>query len=428
MLKFIGSLITIFALLFGLEGVLLSEEAGTIIITYQTDSFGTRLDRVRFWLTDERHEKMLYPQKDGFVSNENIPTERTVVMTELPAGQYKVEFLVPNCDNLFDEVQPRLVNLKPGEVVKIDQIIHSRQDNNRSFISSEQIALADVERKDNWAGVPAGLAIIGDPFDDSPQNTRPPKEVEIPFFAIGVYEVTNREYTEWLNRALKEKKAVIGDSTRPGYILDEQGNILCKTTDADPLSQLTVKEMSGQFIISSTPGKEDYPAIHVTWYGAEAYCQSKGGRLPTEAEWEKAAGTSPSIRKEKGKRFKYGFGEDSISEAWANYRVGDRPIGNIQVLTTPVGFYNGVNTLPSQTQTTPPLVTRDARSPAGAYDMSGNVWEWVASSNEGSSTNPTYKIVKGGCYDSQADGVRVSERLALPADYSDIYTGFRVAK
>lgn len=275
--------------------------------------------------------------------------------------------------------------------------------------------------------VPAGMAIIGDPFTDSSLNERPAKEVNVAAFAIGVFEVTNAQYAEWLNQALQSQKAVFGDPTRPGYILNEAGNILCKTIDAELLSQLTVQKRGNALVILPIPGKENYPVIHVTWYGAQAYCQDKGYRLPTEAEWEKAAGMSLPKGNEKPIRFKYGFGQDQIDRSWANYRIGDRPLGAIQVLTTPVGFYNGVNTLPLTAQDRAPLKTHDAKSPIGTYDMSGNVWEWVSSSNEGSSVNPSFKIVKGGCYDSLANGVRVSERLALPPDYSDIYTGFRIA-
>jgi formylglycine-generating enzyme required for sulfatase activity len=275
--------------------------------------------------------------------------------------------------------------------------------------------------------VPAGIAIVGDPFTDSLLNERPAKEVNIPLFAIGVFEVTNAQYADWLNQALQSQQAVLGDPTRPGYILDESGNILCKTLDADPLSQLTIQKRGNTMIALPIPGKENYPVIQVSWYGAQAYCQSKGYRLPTEAEWEKAAGMSFSSSNEKPKRFKYGFGQDIIDRTWANYRLIHHPsLGAIQVLTTPVGFYNGINTLPLTAQDRTPLKTHDAKSPIGAYDMSGNVWEWVTDDDK--KTGHPNKIVKGGCYDSLANGVRVSERLALSPNHTDIYTGFRVAQ
>jgi formylglycine-generating enzyme required for sulfatase activity len=282
---------------------------------------------------------------------------------------------------------------------------------------------------DTFVEVPAGPAIIGDPFTDDSQNARPAKEVNIPAFAIGVYEVTNAQYADWLNQALQSQKAVLGDLLRPGYILDEKGNILCQTLDATPLSQLTTQRQGNTVTITPIPGKETYPVIYVTWYGAQAYCQDKGYRLPTETEWEKAAGMSIPTGNEKPQRFKYGFGKDIIDRTWANYRYnGIRPLGPPQVFTTPVGFYNGIHTLPLTIQDRTPLKTHDAKSPVGAYDMSGNVWEWVASRDAIHASNSAYQIVKGGCYDSLADGVRVSERLVLPADYSDIYTGFRAAR
>jgi len=88
-----------------------------------------------------------------------------------------------------------------------------------------------------------------------------------------------------------------------------------------------------------------------------------------------------------------------------------------QVLTTPVGFYNGINKLPLSAQDKSQQVTHDAKSHIGAYDMSGNVWEWVADGSE----NRSMKYTKGGCYDSLVDGVRVSERVPIPPDYTDIY-------
>lgn len=422
-----------------IEGQLLSPELGTVIVTYQMSAGAQKLDRIRFWLINEQHERTLFPKKDEFVSNTHTPNERTVVITHLPPGRYRIEFLIPNCDHIFEDIPARAFNLNPGAVIKIDQTIRLHASLSSLYPLSHQVAFVDYAQSENLDNtkavtientllkVPAGLSIIGDPFSDLDVNERPAKEIYVPSFAIGVYEVTNTQFADWLNQALQAQTALIGDPTHPGYILNQTGNILCKTLGADPLSQLTLQKLENKWIASPIAGKENHPVIHVTWYGAQAYCKDKGYRLPTEAEWETAAGMAlATSSNEKPKRYQYGFGKDSIDPTWANYRSEERPIGAIQVLTTPVGFYNGRNMLRLNTED--PIKTHEAKSPIGAFDMSGNVWEWVASENEGSLLNPSYKIVKGGCYDSLADGVRVSERLALPPNYSDIFTGFRVAQ
>ena len=92
------------------------------------------------------------------------------------------------------------------------------------------------------------------------------------------------------------------------------------------------------------PPYAEHPIAGVTWYGAQAYCEWAGRRLPTEAEWEKAArGTDGRI---------FPWGNDDATCLLANY-------GGCVGETTPVGSYpNGT-------------------SPYGAVDMAGNVWEWV---------------------------------------------------
>jgi formylglycine-generating enzyme required for sulfatase activity len=306
----------------------------------------------------------------------------------------------------------------------------------------EKQMLAAYTPTRKMAKIPAGKAIVGDPNPDDP-NTLPAKEVYLNAFSIGVYEVTNDQYASWLTSALKAGKiGYVKEGDKRGQVVDLSEKLLFKTFLADPYSQISAQFQSNDesIIFLPLPGKDSYPVINVSWYGAVAYCQDNECRLLTEAEWEKAAGMDLEEPGKPLKKFKYGFGRDQIDRTWANYKDNDRAIQYFQVLTTPVGFYNGANFLPLTAKNRIQQKTQLAKSPYGAYDMSGNVWEWVSDWYDDSypshleRDNPkgpekgVKKVVKGGCYDSLADGVRVSERMGLDPEYADSYTGFRVAK
>lgn len=300
---------------------------------------------------------------------------------------------------------------------------------------------ASYSSKSEMVLVPAGRAIIGDATSEEKINERPAKVVQISEFSIGTYEVTNEQFAAWLTEALRDGRlSYEADGEKRGQVLDTSGHLIFKTFEGEKNSQISAQPHSIEgTIFMPIGGKDIHPVIFVSWYGAEAFCRSMHCRLPTEAEWEKAAGMEPEKPGKPLKKFVYGFSRDNIDVTWANYKESINPIQHFQVLTTPVGFYNGMNYLPLTQKSHIQQQVQLAKSPYGSFDMSGNVWEWVAdwydpeyykNSSDLDPQGPpsgTMKVVKGGCYDSLAEGVRVAERLGIPPDHTDAFTGFRIA-
>lgn len=371
-----------------------------------------------------------------------------IVNTNVPSAAFSVYKLSGQKQELVERLSGKTAQIRLPGAGKYEVVF----DDIPNYQSPEKIAvdIREGEEKNieaNYASIlsiveiPAGRAIIGDATSEENINELPAKIVNLDAFAIGTYEVTNAQYAEWLNEAIKAGTiAYVKEADNKGQVLDTQGRLLFKTFEADSYSQISAQQQSTDTpMFAPLAGKDSYPVINVSWYGATAYCKDNKCRLPTEAEWEKAAGMAPEEKGKPLKKFVFGFGRNEIDPSWANYKESEEAIEHFRVLTTPVGFYDGVNVLPLSAKSARQERTHLAKSPYGAFDMSGNVWEWVSDWYDSSyydnmpESNPkgpatgSKKVAKGGCYDSLADGVRVAERLGLPPDHTDAYTGFRIA-
>ena len=210
--------------------------------------------------------------------------------------------------------------------------------------------------------VPAGEFIMGGPEGEGEVNEHPQRTVYLGAFYIGKHEVTNAEYKECVDAGACEPPSSNSSSTHDFYY----GN----------------------------PEYDNYPVIWVSWYDAKAYCEWKGMRLPTEAEWEKAA------RGTEARKYPWGNEFDSYKCNTSESGIGD---------TTEVGSFP------------------DGASPYGAMDMAGNVWEWVADWYDAEYYSGEHRGERGGSWFNHHGYVRCALRGMRYPDDRRSFLGFRVA-
>ena len=202
--------------------------------------------------------------------------------------------------------------------------------------------------------IPAGTFIMGAMDVYRENDEQPPHDITLDAFWMDQVEVTNGMY-----------------------------NLCVEAGECRPPAETRSDNRDEYF---GNPEYQDYPVVYVAWYDANVYCQWAGRRLPTEAEWERAA-----------------RGDDKRNYPWGDELPNEYNSNSLNTVgdTTRVGSY------------------AEGASPYGILDMAGNVWEWVADRyrpdyySKSPSENPqgptadevfnTYRVIRGGSY--QEDGI-----------------------
>jgi formylglycine-generating enzyme required for sulfatase activity len=263
------------------------------------------------------------------------------------------------------------------------------KENNSSQVQSEQGEKSIKEfiiKNTPMVKVAAGKFIRGSNKEDtegmqarygfaSPlfQDEHPQSEMNLEEFWIDSYEVTNKAYKSYI---LGTSRMMPFSWVNNGYAMTEQ---TLRDMDIERLRKIALdyfrldvdagamdKQALLKAMLEYQQKLDTLPVSGVNWFNARQFCQWRSARLPTEAEWEKAA-----------------RGPDGLEYPWGNEwdpkitNTGDD--GNWEEGVAPVGSY------------------QRNKSPYGAYDMSGNVWEWV---------EDWYEQYPGSTYTSEAFGNR----------------------
>lgn len=242
-------------------------------------------------------------------------------------------------------------------------------------------AFPDAPRVDpDMATIPAGWFTMGcdEPDWECEVAERPSHQVWLPAYRIDRHEVTRARYLECVAAGVCQAPELDGDD--------------CNASDGD---------------------RSDHPINCVTWFNAETYCTWRNKRLPTEAEWEKAA------RGTNGATFPWG---DDTADC-------DRAI-----------MHDGTQSGCGRESTWPVGSRPKGASPYGLQDMAGNVWEWVndwyeagypvgAVEEPGGPATGSERVIRSGSWDDlwAAKAMRTMARSSNAPDTSGGHLGFRCA-
>jgi formylglycine-generating enzyme required for sulfatase activity len=286
------------------------------------------------------------------------------------------------------------VDFTPNDVVKYNTVSITVKINVNNPANPAHLETVNIPTGTFTMGSPATEA---DRSDDETQH-----QVTLSAFRISKYEISNAQFAAFLNTKSIGSNGLFTAGLFPNKVL--------------------IYESSGSFNwgLHYTAGKwipvagyENFPVIHVTWYGATEFATYAGGTLPTESQWEYACrGNTPTP-------FNTG---NCLSNAQANYNWAYPYSTCTNSITTYLGK--------------PQIVGANTANAFGLYGMHGNVWEWcsdlygayptTAQTNPTGATSGNARVLRGGSWSNEAVECRSAFRNYGSTTSAGNDVGFRV--
>jgi iron(II)-dependent oxidoreductase len=340
------------------------------------------------WVAQQSGRELLHPELAETYDAAETPRSRRGELSYLRRRQ-ALEYM--------DEVRERtLADLDPDGFVG-ELILQHEHQHNETMLQTLKLAEAGVYEPERrplpaetypGAGGPEKVVVEGGPFvmgypgeGFAYDNERPRHEVHVDSFEIDRLPVTNAAYMEFVEAGGEPPLYWTGD----GRVRDFE-----RTVELEP----------------------DQPVAHVSWHQADAFARWRGARLPTEAEWEKAAAFDPST----GGSHQWPWGDEAPDQERAN-------LDQLGFGTAPAGAYPA------------------GASACGALGMVGDLWEWTASDFTGYPgfeafpypeysevfLGGDYKVLRGGSWATRPRVARCSFRNWDNPTRRQIFAGFRCA-
>lgn len=362
---------------------------------------------------DERYERIFDPINTPREESKHLPSRKEMESFLVRVRERSLDYLERTS---FDDAEPMLRDGYVFHLVleheyqhqeTLAYLLHLLNPSLKSRPAvDESDAVTDVGSSvHEMATIEAGEFQMGAVWNSfAYDNELPAHVVNLPAFKIDKLLTTNEEYAQFINEGGYARREWW---SAEGWEWREKENWTCPLYWSGDGREWRVRCMFDEAL-----WQPQHPVVGVSWYEAEAYARFAGKRLPTEAEWEKAASWDATANRKR----RYAWGDEEPTPSLSNFH--ERRWG-----TTPVGSFP------------------QGASGYGVSDMTGNVWEWTGDSFAGYPgfkyfPYPEYselwfdgdhRVLKGGSWATRAPLLRTSFRNFFRRHFRIAFAGIRLA-